>query len=115
MPRKRRKKDAKEAPHLALCGRCEKVSATLDGGVCAPCGLKIKAEAAAPPPPPEPEPIPEVNQTTFLGAHPGCFRCERVGPWKICPSCTSALFGVPGNKEGDPVLKYPKPLSAAGW
>lgn len=101
----RKRKAVKKTPHLGCCGKCDRVSATLGDGVCVPCALKIKADAAAAaaPPPPEPEPVEEPPR--FLGAHPGCFRCQRPGPWKVCPSCTAVLFGTPGNREGDPVLK----------
>lgn len=116
--RKRRKKIPEETPRLSSCGECGRTTAS--GGTCAACVLRLRAEEAAalapppPPPPLEPEP-PPTEKHVFLGAHPGCFRCQREGRDLVCPSCRAVLFGVPGNRDDDPVLKYPKPLSAAGW
>jgi hypothetical protein len=116
MIRKRKRKVATEPTRPEWCSSCGRVTAT-PGGVCVPCTLRDRAEEAAaaapPPPPPAPEP-PPVKRPVFIGAHPGCFRCGRLGVGMLCGSCGAELFGLP-RREGDPVIRFPRNLTIAGY
>jgi hypothetical protein len=113
--RTRKKRKSTEPTRPEWCSSCGTVT-TRPGGVCACCVLRLRAEeaaAAAPPPPvPAPEPVTEVK-TVFLGAPPGCFKCGGGCPGLLCDGCNAELHGLP-RREGDPIIRYPKPLSRCG-
>ena len=110
-PVRKKRKPATEPTRPEFCEECKRVTTT-PGGVCGPCVLHLRAKEAAPAAPPPPPPELEPKQV-FIGAHSGCFRCGVVGQGLVCGGCTFELHGIP-RREGDPILKYPKPLSDAG-
>ena len=103
MNRKRKRRPATEPTRPEYCGECRRVTTT-PGGICVPCVLRLRAEEAARtnPPPPEPPPKQEVIQ-----APGGCFKCGTPGG-RLCAGCDAELHGIP-RREGDPVIKYPRP------
>ena len=97
-------------PTVCDCGRM-----TEGGGACDLCVRSIRAIAEAeanPPPPPPPEP-PEIEERVI---HPpgGCFRCGASNSGMLCDFCNAELHGLP-RREGDPIIKFPKPLTNCGY
>jgi len=113
--RRRKKKANGEAEDLrpTMCTDCGGI--TTGGGACGPCiqRIRVEAEAEANPPPPPPEPPPEIKER-IIRAPGGCIRCGSKVDGLLCGLCSSELHGLP-RREGDPVIKFPKPLTICGY
>jgi len=115
MRNERRKKKPRLAEPPEDCPDCGRKSKRLESGRCMSCRLRLnaraKAAAAPSPPPPAPEPPPE---PVVIHAPGGCFRCGASISGMLCDFCNAELHGLP-RREGDPIIKFPKPLTNCGY